>query len=46
MSIDDVFAKPISFDDLLQYKALAQLPSDALQAFLDFADAKRRSTAR
>jgi hypothetical protein len=30
MSMDDVFAKPISFDDLLQYKALTPLPSGAL----------------
>jgi hypothetical protein len=30
MSMDDVFSKPISFDDLLHYKALTPLPLGAL----------------
>lgn len=30
MNIDDLYAKPISFDDLLQFKALNPLPATAL----------------
>src|ERR1700747_135758 len=30
MSVDDLYAKPISFDDLLQFKALNPLPASAV----------------
>jgi hypothetical protein len=31
MGVDDFYAKPISFDELLQYKALAPMPASALE---------------